>query len=165
MRIGLGTMLATVLMAMFGCGPKAHSPRELPKPPVVSLTVPTRTSVPSVIDQPGQIEAYEQTPIYARISGFVRSVYVDIGARVAKGQVLAELDVPERVEEHHRKEALVEQARARRRAGAAGGESCRDEPGVHEGANRCRPSCVGKSDGRARTVALGIPAHGSPGRR
>ncbi len=75
------------------------------------MIVPIRTSVPSTIDQPGRIEPFEQTPIHARISGYVRSVYVDIGAPVVRGQLLAVLDVPERVQEHQRKLALVEQAR------------------------------------------------------
>ena len=46
-------------------------------------------------EQPGQIEAYEVTPIYAKVSGYVQKWNVDIGTKVTKGQVLAVLSVPE----------------------------------------------------------------------
>jgi RND family efflux transporter MFP subunit len=63
-------------------------------------------------DQPGRVEAFEETPLYAKISGFVQHVNADIGDRVKEGQVLAELSVPEMVQELKQKEALVQQANA-----------------------------------------------------
>jgi len=50
---------------------------------------------PSVITQPAQIQPYEQTEILAKASGFVSRVYVDIGDKVEKDQMLAELSIPE----------------------------------------------------------------------
>ena len=44
---------------------------------------------------PGDVEAYTDAPIYARTSGYLKSWKVDIGARVKKGQLLAEIDAPE----------------------------------------------------------------------
>jgi HlyD family secretion protein len=64
-----------------------------------------------MVDQPGRIEAFEQAPIYAKIPGYVQKVNVDIGSRVRKGDLLAELWVPEVVEQVRQKETLVTQAR------------------------------------------------------
>jgi multidrug efflux pump subunit AcrA (membrane-fusion protein) len=50
--------------------------------------------------------------MFARIKGYVKAVYKDIGDEVTEGQVMAEQSVPEREEELQQKEALVAQARA-----------------------------------------------------
>ena len=44
---------------------------------------------------PGNLQANYEAPIYARTSGYLRRWYVDIGARVRKGQLLAEIEAPE----------------------------------------------------------------------
>ena len=44
---------------------------------------------------PGRLQAYTDAPIHAQVTGYVRKWYVDIGARVKKGQLLAELDTPD----------------------------------------------------------------------
>jgi RND family efflux transporter MFP subunit len=63
------------------------------------------------VEQPGRVEAFEQTPVFAKIPGYVKAVHVEIGSRVRQGDLLAELDVPEMVEELHQKQGLVTQAR------------------------------------------------------
>ena len=44
---------------------------------------------------PGDVQAFTNAPIYAQVSGYVKKWYFDIGARVKKGQLLAELDTPD----------------------------------------------------------------------
>jgi RND family efflux transporter MFP subunit len=51
--------------------------------------------VASVIKLPGQIAAYEEVSIYPRVNGYVKSVLVDIGSQVSRGQLLMELEAPE----------------------------------------------------------------------
>jgi len=46
------------------------------------------------LNLPGEVQAFTAAPIYAQVSGYVRKWYFDIGARVKKGQLLAELDTP-----------------------------------------------------------------------
>jgi multidrug efflux pump subunit AcrA (membrane-fusion protein) len=67
---------------------------------------------PRALQLPGQVEAAEQAQLYSRIVGFVQKADVDIGDRVKKGQVLAELAVPELEAELRQKEALVARAAA-----------------------------------------------------
>jgi RND family efflux transporter MFP subunit len=47
------------------------------------------------ISLPGDVQAFTSAPIYAQVSGYVKKWYVDIGAHVKKGQLLAELDTPD----------------------------------------------------------------------
>ena len=44
---------------------------------------------------PGTLQGYVQAPIAARASGYLRRWHKDIGSRVAKGELLAEIDSPE----------------------------------------------------------------------
>jgi RND family efflux transporter MFP subunit len=62
--------------------------------------------------QPGQIEAFEQTPLFAKLPAYVEKLHVDIGDRVAADQPLAELFLPELKDELRQKEAALAQAEA-----------------------------------------------------
>src|SRR5262249_59593759 len=44
---------------------------------------------------PGTMQAYVESPIYARTSGYVKKWYHDIGTRVRQGELLADIDTPE----------------------------------------------------------------------
>jgi RND family efflux transporter MFP subunit len=44
---------------------------------------------------PGNAQPFNDTPIYARTNGYLKRWYVDIGAHVQQGQLLAEIDTPE----------------------------------------------------------------------
>jgi RND family efflux transporter MFP subunit len=44
---------------------------------------------------PGNIQAFTDTPIYARTNGYLKSWKVDLGAHVKSGQLLAEIETPE----------------------------------------------------------------------
>ena len=44
---------------------------------------------------PGTLQAYEESPIYARTNGYLLRWYKDIGSRVTKGELLADIDTPE----------------------------------------------------------------------
>jgi len=61
---------------------------------------------------PGNIQAYLETPIYARTNGYLKKWYVDIGGRVKEGQLLADIDTPEVDQELSQAEAAEAQAQA-----------------------------------------------------
>ena len=44
---------------------------------------------------PGSLQAFKESPIYARTNGYLVRWYKDIGSRVKKGELLAEIDTPE----------------------------------------------------------------------
>ncbi len=60
--------------------------------------------------QPAKLMAIEQTPIFARLSGYIQQVHVDYGDRVKKGDRLITIDVPELDAERRVKEAEVKAA-------------------------------------------------------
>lgn len=76
----------------------------------VSVIHPQRGQSSSELTLPGMIQAFSQSPIYARVDGYVRSWYVDIGAHVTKGQLLAEIDAPEVDQQLNQSRAMLKQA-------------------------------------------------------
>src|SRR6202040_2603495 len=44
---------------------------------------------------PGDVQAFYTAPIHARVSGYLKRWYVDIGTPVKAGQVLADIDTPD----------------------------------------------------------------------
>jgi len=63
--------------------------------PTVSVLNPTTGANKTSLDLPGRLEAYSRAPIYARVGGFLKAWYVDIGAPVKAGQLLAEIEAPD----------------------------------------------------------------------
>jgi RND family efflux transporter MFP subunit len=63
--------------------------------PTVAVVTPVLSANKSSLDLPGRLEAYARAPIYARVSGFLKAWYVDIGAPVKAGQLLAEIEAPD----------------------------------------------------------------------
>jgi len=73
--------------------------------PVVSLIHPAPSQGGNSLTLPGNLQAYYTAPIFARVPGYVKSWSKDIGARVHRGELLAEIDTPD-------VDQQVEQARA-----------------------------------------------------
>ena len=59
-----------------------------------SFTPPWQTGEEDLV-LPGTLQAYVESPIYARTNGYLKKWYHDIGSRVSKGDLLADIDTPE----------------------------------------------------------------------
>ena len=65
---------------------------ETPSAPVAAVK---RGSIIRTLSLAGQFQAYQVIDIHPKVSGFIRSIYVDIGDKVHQGETLAVLEVPE----------------------------------------------------------------------
>src|SRR5580704_13292845 len=63
--------------------------------PTVVVIHPKHGDPEQEIVLPGNIQAFEEAPIYARTNGYLKKWYVDLGANVKPGQLLAEIETPE----------------------------------------------------------------------
>jgi RND family efflux transporter MFP subunit len=61
------------------------------------------------LELPGSVQAYTESPIYARTNGYLLRWYKDIGATVRKGELLADLDTPEVDQELSQSQAARQQ--------------------------------------------------------
>jgi RND family efflux transporter MFP subunit len=81
-------------------------------PAKVVVTRAQRSAETSDLVLPGSVQPLQEASVYARANGYVRRWLVDIGTPVRKGQVLAELDVPDVDEELSQGQAAANQSRA-----------------------------------------------------
>ena len=63
--------------------------------PTVAVVYPQSEKPDEEFVLPGSLQAYEESPIYARTSGYLVRWYKDIGSKVTKGELLAKIDAPE----------------------------------------------------------------------
>lgn len=63
--------------------------------PTVAIIHPTAEAGAEDLILPGTLQAYVESPIYARTNGYLKKWYHDIGSRVSKGELLADIDTPE----------------------------------------------------------------------
>lgn len=102
-RMGVGT--AAVLIALAAVAWTVHSRHraaealsrqtETDELVTVATTRPQPVGSATELILPGNLQANYEAPIYARTSGYLKRWLVDIGARVRKGQLLAEIEAPE----------------------------------------------------------------------
>ena len=93
--------IIAVAVALFGILSRRHArtalaaeTNTLAVPDVIAVS-PKKGSPESEVVLPGNMYAYEDSPIYARTNGYLNHWYFDIGAHVKKGQLLATISSPE----------------------------------------------------------------------
>lgn len=77
--------------------------------PTVAIVHPSHEKADQELALPASLQAYEQSPIYARTSGYLVKWYKDIGSRVTKGELLAHIDTPEVDQELNQARATQQQ--------------------------------------------------------
>ena len=94
-------LLVAASIAIWGILARRHDESEVTKwtveqsVPTVATLKPTQGVSGQQLVLPGDIEAWYEAPIYARVSGYLKSWYFDFGAHVQKGQLLADIDAPD----------------------------------------------------------------------
>jgi RND family efflux transporter MFP subunit len=63
--------------------------------PTVQVIHPVISAADAEIALPGNTQAFDDTPIYARTSGYLKRWFVDIGQHVTKGELMATIETPE----------------------------------------------------------------------
>ncbi len=99
--IALLAVVTVVLLFLSGILPRVKARATLSREtkelavPTVNVVQPKRSAPAQEVVLPANVQAYVDAPIYARTNGYLKRWYVDIGAHVRQGQLLAEIDTPE----------------------------------------------------------------------
>src|ERR1700683_2372927 len=79
-----------------GCGDarraEAEDAAHTPTAPVVKVA---RRNLSNTLEIASEFEPLQEIEVYAKVSGYIKTLYVDWGTHVKKGQLLAELEIPE----------------------------------------------------------------------
>ncbi len=111
----LGFGLALVILPFAACGkPEGSQAQTSPSPttqtPTVIVTTVRSLELNRQIRLPGELQAWQDTAIYAKVQGFVEEINVDRGSVVKRGQLLARLRAPELDTQRGEAEARVRAA-------------------------------------------------------
>jgi|HubBroStandDraft_2_1064218.scaffolds.fasta_scaffold00305_8 RND family efflux transporter MFP subunit len=99
--IAVLAFVIVVAVVISGILPRIHARAALDKEtaemaiPTVSVIRPKLGAPAQEVVLPANVQAYIDSPIYARTNGYLKRWYTDIGARVKAGQLIAEIETPE----------------------------------------------------------------------
>ncbi|HEY0704714.1 MAG TPA: efflux RND transporter periplasmic adaptor subunit [Candidatus Acidoferrales bacterium] len=100
-----GVMVTAALLA--GCGEKklnAEDPANAPTAPVVKVE---RRDLTSTLEVASEFLPFQEIEVYAKVSGYIKKLYVDWGTHVKQGQLLAVLEIPELQQQLQQDDASV----------------------------------------------------------
>jgi len=80
--------------------------------PTVAVVQPLSEPGNDELILPGNLQAFEESPIFARTNGYLLRWYKDIGSKVQKGELLAKIDTPEIDQELSQARATREQVKS-----------------------------------------------------
>jgi len=101
LAVGIVTVLVAIGLAAQGILARtAHDQSlrekvEADATPTVTLVTPGQADAKEELVLPSSIQAYYDAPTFARVSGYLKKWYVDIGSQVKAGDVLADIETPE----------------------------------------------------------------------
>src|SRR6266581_4794349 len=117
-RYALILLVLAILLGVWGIASRVSSRDKLGREtaaqsvPVVIVQKPDHSPSGEDLVLPGSVLAFVEAPIYARTSGYLRMWYTDIGDRVKKGQLLAEIEAPEVDQQYRQAQADLATAQA-----------------------------------------------------
>jgi RND family efflux transporter MFP subunit len=120
---GLGLAAIFVIIVVFGLISRSVAAQQLASTSdaqsiqTVNVVSPQGTAKSTLV-LPGDIEAYNEAPIYAQVSGYLKAWYVDIGAPVQAGQLMAVIDTPDIDQQLAQEQANLQIAQANERLAA-----------------------------------------------
>ena len=82
-------------LVLAGCRGGSGVEQGASAPPAAAVAAVQRGNIAHVLSVAGQFQPFQMVDVHAKVSGYVRHIYVDIGDRVHAGQTLATLEVPE----------------------------------------------------------------------
>jgi RND family efflux transporter MFP subunit len=109
---GLGLLIVKGIQTRLRAETVLQSEARADSAPMVSIIHAEPGAPTSELVLPGSAEAFTETPVYARTSGYLKRWYFDIGARVRTGQLLAEIETPEVDQQLSQTRAELNTARA-----------------------------------------------------
>jgi len=91
-------ILLCTVAALYGCSDDKAAENKTSAPVAVvnyKLATVQKAAIEQTVKLPAQLAAYEEVTIFPKVNGYVKTVSVDIGSHVTKGQLLMTLEAPE----------------------------------------------------------------------
>src|ERR1022692_2528179 len=93
--VGAVTVAAVVIGVLaVKAGGSAAAPGTQAARPVAVARV-QRTPLNATLTLSGEFKPFQEVDLHAKVAGYIRHIFVDVGDKVRAGQVIADLEVPE----------------------------------------------------------------------
>jgi RND family efflux transporter MFP subunit len=99
-------MVATVISAAGCSGPRAAASASAPAP-AVAVAKAARADLAQTLTLEAEFHPFQEIDVHAKVAGYLKKIYVDVGDRVKAGQVLAVLEIPELLDDVQQDEAVI----------------------------------------------------------
>jgi RND family efflux transporter MFP subunit len=110
--VGVGAGCMAVERQHLAASPSPMNSTKVDYAPRIEVVHPRRAAMAQRLQTNATLEAFEEADLFAKVSGYLSDVRVDIGDHVKAGQVLAVIDVPEMKQELAEAEAQLESKRS-----------------------------------------------------
>ena len=94
LRIRLAAIISIALLWAAACDTPV-APMTTPQRATVDVVHPRQGDIAKTIDLPGDVVGFYEAALHSKVTGYLKSISVDKGDSVKKGQVLADVEVPE----------------------------------------------------------------------
>ena len=118
-------ILATACLGLCSCGPSSSTVTQATASasaaalPQVDVTAVQSKKLKATIALPAELAPYEAVDLYAKETGFIKSIWVDRGSTVKQGELIAEIEAPELVAQRAQANAAYQSAESQLAAGQA----------------------------------------------
>jgi RND family efflux transporter MFP subunit len=92
---GVAVIVGAILLWRFAAKPASASNSAVDPLTVAAVAVIQRRPIENALTLSGEFRPYQQVDVHAKVAGYIKRIYVDVGDHVKAGQVLAILEVPE----------------------------------------------------------------------
>ncbi|MGH9140756.1 MAG: efflux RND transporter periplasmic adaptor subunit [Vicinamibacterales bacterium] len=104
-------LILGIAAAAASCSAKAGTVAATDTSRAVSVDRVTRQDLSRTLELAAEFRPYLEIDLHAKVAGFLKAIYVDVGDHVKQGQLIAELEAPEMMEEAAQADATLERAR------------------------------------------------------
>jgi len=107
----IATLLLVGLFAAGGCsGSRAADAAPEAARPTVAVARAERADLSETLTLAAEFRPFQEIDVHAKVAGFLKAIYVDVGDRVKAGQLLAVLEIPELQDDVRQDEATVQRS-------------------------------------------------------
>jgi len=100
-------LMAATAISVAGCsGPRAAASASAAAP-AVAVAKAARADLSQTLTLEAEFRPFQEIDVHAKVAGYLKKIYVDVGDRVKAGQVLAVLEIPELLDDVQQDEAVI----------------------------------------------------------
>jgi RND family efflux transporter MFP subunit len=110
-RLRLGALMIVGLAgAAASCSAGTGTAAKADTSRAVSVDRVTRQDLSRTLELAAEFRPYQEIDLHAKVAGYLKDIYVDVGDHVNKGQLIAELEAPEMMDEAEQADATLKRA-------------------------------------------------------